>query len=65
MMIPVRCWTCGKPIGHLWEDFKERTAKGEDKKKVLDDLKLKRYCCRQALLGHVDVIDTTSQFKRS
>ena len=38
MIIPVRCFSCGKPIGHLWEDFKKRVAEGEHPKKVLDDV---------------------------
>jgi hypothetical protein len=28
-MIPIRCWSCGKPIGHLWEEYKQRVEKGE------------------------------------
>ena len=36
MMIPIRCWGCGKPVGHLWEQFQEKLEKGEDRKKVLD-----------------------------
>jgi len=46
MIIPVRCFSCGKPIGHLWEEFKKRVASGENPKKVFDDLGLERYCCR-------------------
>ena len=38
MIIPVRCFSCGKPIGHLWEQFKERVEKGEPAKEVLDKL---------------------------
>lgn len=64
MIIPVRCMSCGKPIGHLWEQYKERVAGGESPKKVLDELGLKRYCCRQIFLGHVDLIDTVSKFKK-
>ena len=64
MIIPIRCWSCGKPIAHLWEKFKERIEKGESKKEVLDDLGLDRYCCRAMLLGHVDLIDTSGQFKK-
>ena len=64
MIIPVRCWSCGKPIGHLWEEFKERVESGEDKKKVLDDFKLERYCCRAIFVGHVDLIDTAARFKK-
>jgi DNA-directed RNA polymerase subunit N len=63
MMVPIRCWTCGTPIGHLWEEYQER-AKKEDKKKVLDSFQLKRYCCRTQLMGHVDLIDTVSKFKK-
>jgi len=64
MIIPIRCWSCGKPIGQLWEEYKERAAKGENKKEILDDLGLQRYCCRQMFLGHVDLIDTAAQFKK-
>ena len=65
MIIPIRCWTCGKPIGHLWEDFQERSKKGDNKKDILDELGLERYCCRAMLLGHVDLIDTVAQFKKT
>lgn len=64
MIIPIRCFSCGKPIGHLWQKFKERVAKGEDPKKVLDDLGLERYCCRAIFLGHVDLLELTSKFKK-
>jgi DNA-directed RNA polymerase subunit N len=65
MIIPIRCWSCGKPIAHLWEKYKERVEKGENKKAVLDDLGVDRYCCRAMFLGHVDLIDTAGQFKKS
>jgi len=64
MIIPVRCFSCGKPVGHLWEDFKERVDKGEDRKKVMDELGLERYCCRALFMGHVDLIDRAAAFKK-
>ncbi len=64
MIIPIRCFSCGKPVAHLWEDFQERVKAGEDRKKVMDDLGLERYCCRALFLGHVDLIDTAARFKR-
>ena len=64
MIIPIRCFSCGKPIAQLWEQFSERINKGEERKKVLDDLGLQRYCCRTMFLGHVDLIDTAAQFKK-
>ena len=63
MIIPIRCFTCGKVVGQLWEDYQKRIAKGEDGGKVLTELGLKRYCCRQLFLGHVDLLKEVSQFK--
>jgi len=64
MIIPVRCFACGKPIGHLWEEYKKRVEKGEDAKKVMDELGLERYCCRAVFLGHLDLADMAGAFKK-
>ena len=64
MIIPIRCFSCGKPVAHLWEEYCERVNKGEDRKKVMDELGLERYCCRALFLGHVDLIDVSAQFKK-
>ena len=64
MIIPVRCFSCGKPIAHLWEDYKKKVAAGQPAAKVLDELGLERYCCRAMLLGHVDLIEEVSKFKK-
>jgi len=48
----------------LWEQFKERVEKGEDRKKIMDDLGLERYCCRALFMGHVDLIDRAAAFKK-
>jgi DNA-directed RNA polymerase subunit N (RpoN/RPB10) len=63
MIIPVRCFSCGKPIGHLWEEYCEK-SKTKSKGEVLDSLGMKRYCCRAVFLGHVDLIDTAARFKK-
>ena len=65
MIIPVRCFGCGKPIGHLWAEYKKRIDSGEDAGKVLNELKLERYCCRAALLGHAEMLPEVSKFKKS
>lgn len=65
MIIPIRCFSCGKPVGHLYEEYKERLEKEENPKKVLDALGLERYCCRGLFLGHIDLIDTAAEFKKS
>lgn len=64
MIFPVRCFSCGKPIGHLWDEYKKRVEAGEEPGKVLDDLGVKRYCCRQVFLGHVDLIEKVAKFKK-
>ncbi len=63
MIVPVRCTTCGKPVGGLWEKFKERTARGEHAGKVLDDLGLERYCCRALFLTHRDTLASVAKFR--
>ncbi len=65
MIIPIRCMSCNKPVAHLWEKYKERVEKGEERKSVLDDLGLERYCCRALFLGHVDLDLEAAAFKKS
>lgn len=65
MIIPVRCFSCGKPIAHLYESYKKRVDAGEEPGKVLSDLGLDRYCCRACMLGHVDMLPAVSKFKKS
>ena len=63
-MIPVRCFTCGKVISSVWDEYKKRVReKKESPREVLDDLGIKRYCCRRMLLTHVELIDTLAQYK--
>ena len=62
MIIPIRCFTCGRPIAHLWEEFVRRVKAGEEPARVLDDMGVKRYCCRRMFLSHVDLIDEVLKF---
>ena len=64
MMIPIRCISCGKPVGHLWEEYQARVKKGENPKRVLDRLGLERYCCRSLFITQRDLIKKVGQFKR-
>ncbi len=65
MIIPVRCFSCGKTIGHLWEEYKQRVAQGENSKKVLDELGVERFCCRAIFLGQEDNLELVAKFKKS
>lgn len=58
MIIPVRCFSCGKVVGDKWETYlsyleDDNMSEGD----ALDRLKLKRYCCRRMVLTHVDLIE--------
>jgi DNA-directed RNA polymerase I, II, and III subunit RPABC5 len=57
MIIPIRCYTCGKVTGNKWEKYQTLLNEGLDSSSALDQLGLKRYCCRRILLAHVDIID--------
>ena len=64
MLFPVRCFTCGKLIGHLWEEYARRVKAGENPGKVLDELGVKRYCCRRMFIGHVDLVDQIIKYSK-
>ena len=57
MLIPVRCFTCGKVIGNKWNTYLTQLAHGTTEEQALDNLGLSRYCCRTMMLSHVDLID--------
>jgi DNA-directed RNA polymerase I, II, and III subunit RPABC5 len=76
MIIPVKCFTCGKVLADKYEYYirRVRMMKLEDNMdihrvsylteenhskthegNVLDELGLKRVCCRRHMLAHVDI----------
>ena len=76
MIIPVKCFTCGKVLADKWLYYKkqinlrsgdeernlylEKSADGVKIKKstegvILDELGLRRICCRRHMLTHVDI----------
>ena len=62
MLIPVRCWSCGKVIAHKYEEYQNAIAEGKDAGEVLDDLGFNRYCCRRMFVGHIDLVDEVAPF---
>ncbi len=64
MLFPVRCPSTGKVIGHMWEEFQERTEAGEDAGEVLDDLGVDNYATRTVFLTHVDLLEDVAQYKK-
>ena len=57
MIIPVRCFTCGKVIGNLWHRYLELLNEKKDMIEIFRELGLNRYCCRRMIISHVDLIE--------
>ncbi len=64
MIIPIRCFTCGKPIGHLWEKYQNLLKQGKSPKEAFEELGIERMCCRQIFLGHVQQIELIAKYKK-
>ena len=62
MMIPIRCYTCGKVIAQLYDDYIEGLKEGKESNELLDSFGLTRYCCRRMLITHVELIDNILTF---
>ena len=50
-------FTCGKIIGNKLESYKEMLHADFSEREALDELGLRRYCCRRMVLTHVDLIE--------
>lgn len=57
MIIPIRCFTCGKIIASHYNIYDELCKSKMNDDKILDILGIKRYCCRRMIKTHVDMID--------
>ena len=62
MLVPVRCFTCGRLIADKYEDYQNKIKAGEEPIKVLDELGMDRYCCRRMLLTSVEIIQQIIPF---
>tara|TARA_B100001971_G_C18143128_1_gene511501 strand:+ start:603 stop:830 length:228 start_codon:yes stop_codon:yes gene_type:complete len=57
LLVPIRCFTCGGLVGDKYEEFANNKDGDESPSNILDDLGLKRYCCRRTILSTVEFID--------
>ena len=64
MYFPIRCFTCGSVIGHLYEEYSKKAKAGANPAAVLDSMGIERYCCRRMFLGHVEVMDKIAKYKK-
>ena len=63
MIVPVRCFSCGQVVADKYEEYKRLI--NEDKKteaQALDQLGVKKYCCRRMFLSHVEIVDEIMKY---
>ena len=63
MIIPVRCFTCGRVVASSYEPFIAAVAKGTKPKDALDATGLTRFCCRRMIISHVDLIKEAAPYE--
>ena len=51
MLLPIRCFTCNKILGHF-SDYLEKEKVNE---KFFLENNIKRYCCKKILISSVDI----------
>lgn len=57
MIIPIRCFTCGKVLGQVYERYLSLLDQQKTEAEALEELGLRRYCCRRVVLSTVPLID--------
>lgn len=72
MIIPIRCFTCGRVMADIVDYYEKEKANIEENKnidplyknfdkiqtaEILNKLGLKRYCCRRNLIANIDMMD--------
>jgi DNA-directed RNA polymerase subunit N (RpoN/RPB10) len=63
MIIPVRCFTCGRVVGSAYDVYQKALASGKKGKEALDATGLVRFCCRRMLVSHVDLIKEAAPYE--
>lgn len=64
MMIPIRCWSCGKPIADKYEQFVQQASQGRPAAQLLDELGISRYCCRRMFISQADLMSEIKPYAR-
>ena len=50
-------------MGDKFDEYNEKIAAGKRPGVILDEMGIKRYCCRRMLLTHLDIVDETIAFR--
>ena len=62
MLLPVRCFTCGKVLGNKWKKLEELTAQHAEMLVIYRELGLERYCCKKVIMTFVSTLDTLLKY---
>lgn len=65
MLIPVRCFTCGKVIGNLEGRMETLKEEGYDMNQICEKLDVKRYCCKRILLSYIDLTEDLMMYQQT
>lgn len=57
MIIPIRCFTCGKVVANLWKLYTSLKEKGMSSEEIFQKLRVRRYCCKRMFIANVDLMD--------
>lgn len=60
MLLPVRCYTCGKILAHLTEACEKYS--GDTWAQFFEDHNILRYCCRRIIMSHVPDLNHASSY---
>jgi len=60
---PVRCFSCGTVLGQFYDRYRE-LVKSKSAEEALDDLGVRRYCCRRIFISHVDIVNQITRYPR-
>jgi len=64
MYFPIRCFTCGSVIAHLYDEYAKQVKEGKNPAKALESMGIERYCCRRMFLSHVEVMDKIVKYRK-
>jgi len=64
MIIPIRCFSCGKLIAHIYQPYLELIEKGEKTEDAFKQLGIERFCCKRMVVSNVDLLDDLLKFSR-
>jgi DNA-directed RNA polymerase I, II, and III subunit RPABC5 len=52
-------------IANKWAEYQELLRAGKSEKDALDELGIRRYCCRRMILTHVDLLEKRLPYSRT